>query len=513
MKAMKKILLFWMLCWMVGMVQAQKHDYIWVMGYNYSGATPATEGTMLDFKQVPVDISPQPLLFEMEQSVAMISDAEGTLQFYTNGCKIANAAHALMENGDEINPGEVHDIQCPPGPYGSYTAGFQSSLILPKPGSDSEYYLLHKGIIYSSDNGFTVYTNRLYYTLVDMALNNGLGRVTQKNQILFADTLTFGQLTAVRHANGVDWWIMDSEYLSDKYYVWLLTAEGITGPLEQIIGNATIKAGSGSGQAGFSPDGTKYARYTPKDDLFLFDFDRTTGQLSNFRFIPIIEEEEWVGGLAFSPSSRFLYVASYNFIYQFDTWADDIAASRIVVAEYDGYVSPFATTFKIIQLGPDCRLYVFCNSCDVIHVIQHPDEPGLACQVEQHAIELPYPVFRSMPTFPNFRLGPVGEEGLPCEPVVSVREVPVALAPMIAVWPNPTSGQVNIAGYVSGTAAVLLMRDGLGRSVFHQKLEVAGGQVQARLDVSLLPPGMYYWSVYGGGKVQASGKLVVLGRP
>ncbi|GIV32304.1 MAG: hypothetical protein KatS3mg030_610 [Saprospiraceae bacterium] len=34
-----------------------------------------------------------------------MSDAEGHLLFYSNGCEVMNWAHQLVENGDSINPG------------------------------------------------------------------------------------------------------------------------------------------------------------------------------------------------------------------------------------------------------------------------------------------------------------------------------------------------------------------------------------------------------------------------
>jgi hypothetical protein len=40
-----------------------------------------------------------------------------------------------------------------------------------------------------------------------MTLDNGLGAVVSKNNILFSDSLTMN-LFACRHANGRDWWLM-----------------------------------------------------------------------------------------------------------------------------------------------------------------------------------------------------------------------------------------------------------------------------------------------------------------
>ena len=49
------------------------------------------------------------------------------------------------------------------------------------------------------------------------------------------------------------------------------------------------------------------------------DFDRCTGEFSNLIHITINDSMP-TGGCAFSPSGRFLYVSSTNYLYQFDTY-------------------------------------------------------------------------------------------------------------------------------------------------------------------------------------------------
>ncbi|MBK6894735.1 MAG: hypothetical protein IPH00_16795 [Flavobacteriales bacterium] len=44
-------------------------------------------------------------------------------------------------------------------------------------------------------------------TTIDMSLDSGLGGAVSKNEVLIADTLNEGRITAVRHANGRDWWV------------------------------------------------------------------------------------------------------------------------------------------------------------------------------------------------------------------------------------------------------------------------------------------------------------------
>jgi hypothetical protein len=493
---MKKMIFIFLIYSYTEVLFSQKHDYNWLFGYDYQPANPGIEGSLLDFNYQPVVVTANTINMVLQFSSAEISDEDGNLLFYTNGCWIADRTHNMMQNGDGINPGEVHDMRCDEDDMGTYTAGNQSCLILPKPGATDIYYLFHKHIIYEYEPQFDVVTDALLYTTINMSYNNGMGKVVQKNHIIETGFLTYGQMTAVKHANGQDWWIMNSQDTTNIYSIFLLTSNGLSGPFEQAIGLSSTLASSGAGQANFSPDGTKYVRYTPQDDIFLFDFDRATGLLSNFQFIPIEEEVEYAGGAVFSPNSRYLYIPSGLFIYQYDTEATDVAASKTVVAEWNGVSSPFPTHFWNAQLGPDCRIYVYCPSCNVIQVIHYPDEPGLACQVEQQAIQLPYPMFRSMPHFPNYRLGPAGEEGLPCQPVVSVQEQRQALAPV--VYPNPVQSdelivEMSSPAIQTGTAQLYSAQ---GVSVRRWAYSALAGRFT--LDVSGLPPGVYGLEVHPG---------------
>src|SRR5690606_29983607 len=100
-----------------------------------------------------------------------------------------------------------------------------------------------------------------------------------------------------------------------------------------------------------------------------------------------------MGGVAFSPNSRYLYVSSVEDVYQYDTEAVDIEASMLHIAHWDGFYSPgppFATLFDIAQLAPDGKIYIGTgNGTDRLHVINDPDLPGLTCDIQQHAITLP----------------------------------------------------------------------------------------------------------------------------
>ena len=91
------------------------------------------------------------------------------------------------------------------------------------------------------------------------------------------DTLQFGGiLTATRHANGRDWWVIVNEYRTNRYHRVLIHPRGAT-----VVGTQTVgsRLQLGVGQVAFSPDGRHFANYYAIDDaegvrLEVYDFDR-----------------------------------------------------------------------------------------------------------------------------------------------------------------------------------------------------------------------------------------------
>ena len=356
------------------------------------------------------------------------------------------------------------------------------------------------------EGGLSYHTKKMYYSLIDMSKNNGLGAVIEKNKILIEDILASAKMTACQHANGKDWWIIMKKYHGGVFYKVLLTENGFE-VQEQSIGGYTYS--DSAGQAVFSPDGTKYVRQQMVsmdigNFLNIYDFDRCTGLLSN----PIqiaYSDSAWSGGVAISPNSRFLYVSSYEYVYQFDLWADNIESSKDTVAIYDGWYygndPNFRSTFFLMQLGPNGKIYISANnSIPYLHVINHPDLPGDSCDVCQHCVELPTFNAFSMPNFPNYRLGAAAE---PCEPDATV-EVSGKDA-RVSVFPNPAEETTTVS-LADGEwrDAVVVLYDVTGREVLRQALSGRNTEI----GLGGLARGLYFWEVRRAGGFVWSGRLV-----
>lgn len=344
-----------------------------------------------------------------------------------------------------------------------------------------------------------------------MGLDNGKGGVTAKNQELLTDNISIGEMTAVKHANGKDWWLVTPKDHSNTFYFFLFTKDGIVDTLTQTIGIKPPVNASGGIQMVFSPDGSKLFRSIPSGPVMVYDFDRTLGQFTRFDTIHV-DYGDWpsiANGCEVSPNSRFLYVSAELRIYQFDLWSNDISASQITVAEWDGFKAPVATLFGQCQLGPDCKIYVCTIDSKYYHVINNPDEPGPACNVTQHSFIFPTSTGASIPNFPNYRLGPINNPGLPCSPVVSATAPPTPL-PGFSVFPNPVITTLRIVPNRPYTGrAQLRLYDMTGRPV--KELPFDPQAPATETDLRDVKPGIYFYELWCEGKVQRAGKVVKAG--
>ena len=217
--------------------------------------------------------------------------------------------------------------------------------------------------------------------------------------------------------------------------------------------------------------------------------------LSNPIPIPITDSADvyYAAGCAISNNSRYLYVASTFHVYQFDLQAADIASSKIVVAEWDGYVDEdplFPMLFYQLQLAPDNKIYMTSPGGRTnIHVIEHPDSAGLACQVTQHKYHLQTAISGGLPNFPYYRLGAADP---PC-PVSGLVEAEGGGAASLRVRPNPVADDL----WYETNAPVgtpWLLSSSLG------KVMQSGNTTSSywtRLGLGTLTPGVYMLTIQG----------------
>ncbi len=173
-------------------------------------------------------------------------------------------------------------------------------------------------------------------------------------------------LTAVRHANGRDWWLVKPHQFKHLFYLFLVTPNGIEGPFEKSVPLPDMVDLSGlRGQSTFNREGNMYA-YTgyATDGVFVLDFDRCSGDFSynHFYSIPTRDtslNQDFSVGTCFSPDGTLLYANTPNKIYQIDlTDTSAISVQFIHGADISSDSLNYFQQYMNINLGPDDRLYI-----------------------------------------------------------------------------------------------------------------------------------------------------------
>jgi gliding motility-associated-like protein len=295
-----------------------------------------------------------------EGSASVADRNTGSLLFYTDGVTVWNAQDQIMPNGNGLLGGNTILLS-------STTA----AVIIPKPASNVEYYVVTIDEQASS--------NGVRYSLVDMRLDNGLGDIVpgQKNIPIFSTGSE--KLEVVPTADGAGYWLLTHDNPGNSFFAFKITSSGIqTNPVVSTVGGVQ---GNGSGHMKVNRQFTKLAMGNFFDrTIELFDFNQTTGVVSN----PIIwntsVSQPNIYGIEFSPNGKKIYVSNLELIIQYDITQNN--AADILNSRYAIVGSVFFQPASL-QLGPDQKIYVNAGSIDVISC---PDLDRDACGFQRNAI-------------------------------------------------------------------------------------------------------------------------------
>lgn len=427
---------------------------------------------------------------------AFVCDKQGVPQFYTNGGQIGNLlgdtliASGMQENGvDQDYHGRL------PIPQGA--------IVLPK--NDCQYYCVYYSV---SDSLYQFYqqADRLYYALVDMCANQGKGQVLSVKNVVYKGLMGDGRMTACKHANGRDWWLVTHGFNDSTYFKFLFSPDTVTGPFIQQIGASELEPDI-LGQAEFSSDGTKYVSITGGSPLVVLDFDRCTGEFSNplnvkVSYFPPYQIMGSGGiGCVFSPSGRYVYVNVYEQIVQFDLWADTVENSMTLIAQYDTSYEN-SGPFHLAYLAPNNKIYIqtYQGGGRHYHVINNPDEKGGACNFVKEQLFVDFGSPHPISNMPHYRLGKVS--GSACDTIISGIDE-FATEDVLKVSPNPVKDKVEIqlAKYLPD--ADLQISDIQGRIVYQNK----NYYLAEYITTHDWPAGVYFVRI-SNGKKEVKGKFV-----
>lgn len=426
---MKKCLLLWF-SFLPIILFAQEESNIWMFGssnaIHFTAAGPVFGG-------VPGAGSNWLNGHEFFRSNA-VCDASGQLLFYVIiDCNAVVSTTALNQ---ELN---IFDASGQPIANSNLIVSTPVNgqiHILKKPGNNSVYY-----IVYGLNGG-------LFYTGVDMSLNNGIGGViaTEKSIMLSGWQTVVGEKTAiVQGCDGL--WVVVRSRNQNQYLSFKVTEAGVSlnpvisvsglFPLEDYVYGTIGPVGgssSESNKAGFagllkvSPDNRTLVACTD-GGLELYDFSLCSGRLSNPRIIDTTGMYDagyiTIGGYHIEPSQASYYSACFSpdgsklyatymfgrYVYQFDLNQPDaqaIMASKTTILGNQPMkvmdwqcVAVDTSGMGDLKLGPNGKIYIGNNAtagCSMdtmfvqspaLHVINNPNQLGMACNAQWNILTLP----------------------------------------------------------------------------------------------------------------------------
>jgi len=485
-------LIFSFLFGVVHLSAAQKYDYVWPMGY---GDDPPNGWgiSKLDFNgpSVRKEFLFAKKIFESSYSGSFICDKDGELLLLSSGCSVMDAQANVLPNGNGLNPGRFFDLNC------VSTAGDQSypvingNFFITCPSWEDRYILIHQDFVPNNDL-LDVVSEKVYYTVIDKNAE-GKYQVSSKNIAFNPSWTLITSLSAVEHEDGDKWWVCFPAYNRDLMYIALVGQEGVIKVDSQSIGIHFRKlSNKNTFQTRFSPNGKLYFTVLNYQGILL-NFDRQIGRFSNFRQLKTPVDSGYVRGTSFSPDSRFLYITQDTFLYQYDLWASDIESSVAEIAHVFGFTASTGWPYGLgtMFLGPDCRIYVSpASSCEIMHVIHHPNRKGKDCGFEPAAITMPTRLAFSVPNIMTFRTT-AGRQL--CDSTkgflsTSVTDVFYDFN-QITVQPNPADDYLTIGFDAEKEAgAVFKIVDISGRERWSQSCQ--GGNM-IRIPVGHFSPGLY----------------------
>jgi hypothetical protein len=483
----------------------------------------------LDFKVQPpkIDTLTQVVYKYFMLGHSNICDSNGNLILVSDGYNIYDSLGNYIEDGDTlVSQGLFFD-------HNGFSINSQTSIILPI--SNNIYYLITPNATdsthinwYTTPYNYNAWFDEILLNKIDMNVNGGMGKVVERGKKLMKqEKMLRTMMMACRHANGKDWWLLKQMYedsgnfdgpyplCKNKIAKILITKDSIYPATFQYFNAPDFGFFEQSGQAMFSQDGTQYAstcRSTNK--VFLADFDRCTGMLSNGKSInvPNFSRHDpsdtslldvYTQGLCFSPNGQFLYVNKFFNLLQYDLTDPDSSTAWYHIAGLDTTWAAFQK-YSSSYLGPDNKLYVgnWWGVSKQMSVINNPNVKGAGCDFCPRCLrsQANYGV-TSPPNMPNYNLG----ADLPCWPLEN--EEIIMKLDEFSLYPNPSNGSINIQ-YNFTTDADMIFYDITGRVVY--KAHLSKGATIEKIQLPSLVSGMYTYVVRRVNFVTLAGKIEIL---
>ena len=405
-------------------------------------------------------LTPLTVDFYTWRAAATLSSPTGRTLLHTNGFSISRPGFGLVPNGTGLIP--------TPFGYSYFYDGntcSQSSLLLPLPADTTQVLMLNIGA--NTYDEAMSYIGSTHIWLTRLKEEDGQFSILEKNKVILEDSLAaLALLTACKHANGRDWWVLSKKFNSHVYYRLLVTPDTIQISTQQVDSSETFEGGYGRF---FSHDGSVFANYCNRGytggvpgigALRFFSFDRCTGLMQHLATIPDPDQGEYIGLFGcFSPTDKYFYFCNYRYVWRIPMQGSLQANSVEVVATnpfyFDSVPPAIGHSFFGMEPSNDGKIYIGGGSgYQYYSVIENPEAQNVQdVGFGYFTYEIPYFNVATYTNHPYYTLGPV--LGSVCDSLGMGLNYSKVEQLGLGVQPNPSDGsallnfnQVNEAAWL-----------------------------------------------------------------
>jgi gliding motility-associated-like protein len=301
------------------------------------------------------------------EGCASVSDpVTGQLLFYSDGWKCWNRNHVLMPDGFGLLGA------------GSLGTTSQAACIVPVIDTPGKYYLFSLNAQGANPG--------LYYSIVDMSLDNGLGNIVPGKKNILLDGGSLSEAMVAIPGNNCDLWLMVHAKDQALFKAYHITRFGLNvNPILSATGSQ-IQGSSAYFQGGmtFSPDRTMLALTSlnglsptlQAQGLLLCKFDAGSGQVSD----ALLLDNGPHYSACFSPDNSKLY-AGHGFLNQYDV-------SNFIAGGVVGAPVFIANAVRSPKLYHDTIYCIGGAAGTYLSRINKPDLAGTSCNFQPAVINL-----------------------------------------------------------------------------------------------------------------------------
>lgn len=312
-----------------------------------------------------------------QEGSTVVADTAGNLLFWTDGLTIWMADGSVMPNST--------------GLYGSHTAT-QATAFFPLNRDRSKY-----AVITNTAAAEGAGAGEIYYSVIDMSLNSGMGAVSIKNQPLWTGQTGYSSeaLTAAPKTDGSGYWVMTYRPGNTNLIVFEFTGETLSGTPHEYPAGTTITKRN-NGQIGFGTLNfnkmynqlvlmaghhciTGQTCGNDRGVLRTVNFDTTTGVPTDvYTWISYSQSVQGYSA-SYSPGENYIYSTAlyperlYRYKLSGATTSAEVKASEEYIANLDPDNYSGDTGGGQVLRAPNNKMYVASYGRSSISVINTPD--------------------------------------------------------------------------------------------------------------------------------------------